>query len=147
MTEKNFWKILDMFDWDNACDDDEVMQPALDYLAAQEDDEIFAFEEKMAELLFALDTREFAGKLYAEEEYMSGDMFLYQRCAVLINGRDYYNGILNGTEPPDPDLEFEALLYLPGGAWAKKHNADPDDYQYITKTSSETGSNAEKWKK
>lgn len=142
MTEKKFWKILDMFDWDNA-GDDEVMQPALDFLAKLKDEEIFAFEEEMSELLFALDTREFAGKLYAEGEYISDDMFLYQCCAVLINGREYYKNILNGTEPPDPDLEFEALLYLPRGAWTEKHNADPEDYPYLTTTSYETGSNTE----
>lgn len=146
MTEKNFWQILKKFDWDNANDDDEVMQPALDHLAELEDDEIFAFEERMAELLHALDTRELADKLYAEDEYMSDDMFLYQRCCVLVNGKNYYNSILNGTEPPDPELEFEAILYLSSRAWAKKHNADPDDYPYITKISYETGSNTEKWK-
>ncbi len=147
MTDNKFWQILKKFDWYNAGDDDEVMQPALNHLAQLEDEEIFAFEERMAELLYALDTRELADKLYAEDEYMSGDIFLYQRCCVLVNGKDYYNGILNGIELPDPDLEFEAILYLPSRAWAKKHNADPDDYPYITKTSYETGSNTERWKK
>ncbi|MCX4357262.1 MAG: DUF4240 domain-containing protein [Oscillospiraceae bacterium] len=147
MTGRKFWQILKKFDWDNASDDDEVMQPALDYLASLEDEEIFAFEELMAEHLYALDTRELAEKLYAEDEYISDDMFLYQRCVALINGQSYYNGILNGKIQPGPDLEFEAILYLPSRAWAKKHNADPDDYPYITKTSYETGSNAEKWKK
>lgn len=48
MTGRKFWQILKKFDWDNASDDDEVMQPALDYLASLEDEEIFAFEELMA---------------------------------------------------------------------------------------------------
>ncbi|MBD5128680.1 MAG: DUF4240 domain-containing protein [Ruminococcaceae bacterium] len=146
MNEKKFWKIINMFDWDNEGDDDEVMKPALDFLAKLDDEEIFAFEELMAELLFKLDTKEFAAKLYGEDDYMSDDMFLYQRCVALVNGQSYYNGILNGKIQPDPDLEFESLLYLPSRAWAKKHNADPDDYPYFTKTSYETGSNANGWK-
>ena len=146
MTEEKFWQILELFDWDNASSDDEVMRPALDYLAVLDDGEIFTFEELLAEHLYKLDTREFAGKLYANDEYMSDDFFLYQRCAVIINGKDYFTGILNGTEQPDPDLEFESILYLPGRAWAEKHNADPDDYPYITKTSYETGSNDNGWK-
>ena len=93
MTGRKFWQILKKFDWDNASDDDEVMQPALDYLASLEDEEIFAFEELVAEHLYALDTRELAEKLYAEDEYISDDMFLYQRCVALINGQSYYNGI------------------------------------------------------
>ena len=147
MTEKIFWQILDMLDWDNAGDDDEVIKPALEHLAKLEDEEIFAFEELMAEHLYKLDTREFAKKLYAEDEYMSDDFFLYQRCVALVNGKCYFDGMLNGTIQPDPDLEFESILYLPSRAWAKKHNADPDDYPYFTKTNYETGSNANGWKK
>lgn len=147
MTENKFWKILDMLDWDNAGDDDKVLKPALDYLAKLEDEEIFAFEELMAEHLYKLDTRGFAAKLYSEDEYMSDDMFLYQRCVALVNGKSYFDGLLNGTVQPDPDLEFESILYLPGGAWAKKHNAEPEDYPYLTETSYETGSNAAGWEK
>lgn len=147
MTEKKFWEILDMLDWDNAGDDDKVLKPALDHLAKLEDEEIFAFEELMAEHLYKLDTRGFAAKLYAEDEYMSEDMFLYQRCVALVNGKSYFDGLLNGAAQPDPDLEFESILYLPSRAWAKKHNSDPDDYPYITETSYETGSNAAGWKK
>lgn len=147
MTEKKFWEILDMLDWDNAGDDDKVLKPALDHLAKLEDEEIFAFEELMAEHLYKLDTRGFAAKLYAEDEYMSDDMFLYQRCVALVNGKSYFDGLLNGATQPDPDLEFESILYLPSRAWAKKHNSDPDDYPYITETSYETGSNAAGWKK
>lgn len=147
MTENKFWKILDMLDWDNAGDDDKVLKPALDYLAILEDEEIFAFEELMAEHLYKLDTRGFAARLYAEDEYMSDDMFLYQRCVALVNGKSYFDGLLNGTIQPDPDLEFESILYLPRGAWAKKHNAEPEDYPYLTETSYETGSNAAGWEK
>lgn len=37
---------------------------------------------------------------------------------------------------------FEPLFYLPSTAWAKKHNADSEDYPYITKACYETGSSA-----
>jgi len=68
-------------------DDMAVMEPLIACLAQWGDNLILAFAEKMAELLYLLDTKEIAAGAYKNEEYFSGDEFLYIRCTALVNGK------------------------------------------------------------
>ena len=146
MDEKKFWQILDMLDWDSAGDDNAVLAPAVEYLSKLSDEDIFAFEDIMSRLLYDLDSKRLAIRLYGDALHFSGDMFLYQRCVALINGEQFYRDIVSFKRPLDEDLEFEALIYLPQNAWAKKHSKEPEEYPYYPKVSYETGSNEELWK-
>ncbi len=145
MTEKEFWKIMDKADWNAQGDDDKVLAPVIDALSKLDDKEIFSFEDVMSKLLYDIDSQEIALKLCGNETGFSEDMFLYQRCVALVNGPKYYKNILTGKGQLDPDMEFEAILYVPHRAWAKKHQADTGDYPHFPGISYETGSNEALW--
>lgn len=105
------------------------------------------FEDKMAELLYQLDKPEIALRAYRAGSHFSDDGFLYARCVALVNGRAYYQKILDGRKKLNKDMEFEANLYAPAKAWARKHRKDFAEYPYLPHVSYETGSNQEFWKK
>lgn len=145
MSKKDFFKLLDMLDWDKQGDDEAVLEPLITYLSQQEDETIFLFDDKMAQLLYALDTKKIAKWAYMDEDYFSADGFLYTRCIALVNGEAFYDAILNGRRRLDSKMEFESILYVAMEAWAKRHAKDVSEYPYITKVSYETGSNKEGW--
>lgn len=147
MTDIDFFHFTDMLDWSKQGDDMAVLEPLISCLAQWGDSLIIAFAEKMAELLYRLDTRELAETIYKGEGYFSGDGFLYVRCTALINGKAYYNGVVNGKRKLKADTEFEAILYAPMDAWSRCHGKAPEDFEYMTKYCYETGSNEEGWKK
>lgn len=132
-------------DWDKLGNDDDVLRPLIEYLSQQSDKEIFSFDDIMSELLYALDTRKnfkAACKYYDHSE----DSFLYSRCVALINGAEYYEKVRLGKVKKSVwTSEFESILYVPGDAWAKKHNKEYDDYPHTAPLSYETGSNTEEW--
>lgn len=146
MDEAKFWEIMGLLNWELEGDDDEVLDPVIEYLAKQSDEEIFGFDNVLARLLYNIDGQAWAKDLYGEDlENMSDDDFLYARCVAVVNGEDYYDAIKNRTETLDPDLEFEAVLYVAPIAWAIRNNADVEEYPHETEYSFETGSNAEQW--
>lgn len=145
MNDKQFWKIMDLADWNKRGDDEAVLAPVVDKLSTMDDAEIFGFEDVMAKLLYDIDNQEIALQLYGPELHFSEDLFLYQRCVALCNGEKYYKRIVNGKENLDPDKEFESVLYVPHLAWAKKHQADSGDYPHFPEISYETGSNEDLW--
>lgn len=85
-------------------------------------------------------------KNFYESEYFSADDFLYCRCVTLINGRAYYNAVLNKKKKLRKNMALESLLYVPAKAWARKHKKDPSQYPDFPEPSFETGSNRELWK-
>ena len=127
MTENNFWEILDKLDWTHEGDDEKVMEPVKNALAQLSDEDIFEFDNIMSSKLYDLDSRERAQKLYGTLEHFSADTFLYNRCVAIVNGKEYYEDILNQRQQLNPDLEFESILYLPALAWAQKHHESMDE--------------------
>lgn len=99
----------------------------------------------MAELLYSIDSRVIANSIYKDMEHFSGDEFLYIRCTALVNGKPYYNAILKGRRKLKANMEFEAILYVPMLAWARRHGKDTE-YPHTTKLSYETGSNEAGWR-
>lgn len=145
MNDKQFWKIMDLADWNKQGDDEAVLAPVVDKLSTMDDAEIFGFEDVMAKLLYDIDNQEIALQLYGPELHFSEDLFLYQRCVALCNGEKYYKRIVSGKEKLDPNKEFESVLYVTHLAWAKKHQADSGDYPHFPEISYETGSNEALW--
>lgn len=145
MKKNQFWKVIKMLDWSKEGNDDEVLAPVVQYLSEQTDEEIFEFENIMSKLLYDIDSKKIAMQLYGTSEQFSADEFLYQRCVAVVNGQGYYSSILYGGIKLNKDLEFEAVLYVPIKAWAKKHKQDTSNYPHIPETSYESCSNKALW--
>ncbi|GAB3730420.1 hypothetical protein GCM10027594_12390 [Hymenobacter agri] len=145
MDEDLFWEILDALNWKKTGDDDAVLLPAEKRLAALPLNDIFAFDELLAEKLYQLDSQKYAAACYPGEntDYISGDAFLYDRCSVLTNGRAFYEAVLLDPGKWPVGYEFESLIYLPQKAYTRK--TKDDDYPHLTKVSIETCSNKAGW--
>lgn len=143
MTAIDFFHLTDAYlDWEKQGNDLAVIEPLVALLAQWGDDLIFAFDDTMAELLYALDTKKIAQGLY-KDEHFSGDEFLYIRCAALINSALFYNNVVSGRKKLKRNLEFKTLLYVPAYAWERRHGND--QYPHNTEFSYETMSNLEGW--
>ncbi|MBK5492720.1 DUF4240 domain-containing protein [Bacillus sp. TH13] len=148
MDENEFWKIIDMFDWDHEGDDETVLEEAVNYLNKSSNEDIFAFEDILSKLLYDLDGIEYAKNIgeYAyvdEEEFFSVDNFLYARCVVVANGRDFYYEVLQSPEEMPKDIEFESLLSVAREAYEQKND---EEFDYMPKFDYETYSNKGKWR-
>lgn len=141
-----FWDTMELCDWSHEGDDSQVLRPVIQYLAQQEDDRIFQFDDLMSELLYGLDTQKLAAQCEKAEPHMSDDSFLYSRCVALVNGSGYYEKAKQGGATEIWNMEFESLLYVPSRAWALKHKKPEEDYPHAAPLSYETGSNREQWK-
>lgn len=143
-TDEQFWQIIDAFDWSKA-DPEEIMAPAVDQLAAMPVMNIYLFVDKLSEKLFQLDTQAHGNAYLANEgdDYLSVDDFLYIRCAVVAEGKAYYEQVLaNPAEFPD-EISFEPLLSLAKKAYEKKTGRN---FEYHPPISYETYSNKAAWK-
>ena len=127
MNESTFWDLIESFDWDKTGDDNAVLEPACKALTAHDEDAIFDFDNMLAEKLHALDTRKhcragYMGQLDPDngDDYISADGFLYSRCVVVANGRDFYASVLADPTKMPQGLEFESLLSLPAFAYERK---------------------------
>ena len=146
MDNKRFFElIMDVCDWDKSGDDDAVIAPLINFLSGLSDDEIYSFDDIMADLLYELDTKKnfkTACKYYDH----SDDSFLYSRCCALINGEEYYEKVRAGKNKKIWTMEFEAILSVPMLSWGKKYNKSCEDYSHLPAKSVETGSNSDGWK-
>jgi len=143
-----FWSIIDLLDWKNQGDDDAVLAPAIQALAARATTDIRRFEERLAFLLYRLDTSAHARNLRESsvipgQDYISADGFLYARCAVVASGRKCYESILKNPKKMPQDTEFEALLSLASEAYESRTG---DGFDYTTGCDYESFSNAAGWK-
>jgi len=149
MNENVFWEIIGSFNWKKTGDDDAVLKPAIKSLVAMTVEDIYRFADILSEKLYLLDGIDYASNIgedsyINEKEFFSVDYFLYIRCCVVANGKDYFDYIIaNPTEMPK-DMDFEALLYLPMEAYNLKTKTE--DYEYVPKFDYETYSNIEGWK-
>lgn len=98
MFDADFFNFTNMLDWENQGMDEAVLEPLIAFLAKWGDNVIFAFHDKMTELLYSLDTYNIAKHIIESSDYFSSDAFLYARCVALINGKPYYNAILKGRK-------------------------------------------------
>lgn len=150
MKEDAFWRVISQFDWDETGDDDAVIEPAVQSLAEMEVEEIFQFEDILAEKLHALDTREHCRACYAGElnpdngdDYISADDFLYCRCVVVANGPKLFCKVLAAPTKMPQNMEFEALLSLAQTAYERKTGKS---FEHVSPVSYESFRNVDGWK-
>lgn len=148
MNEIRFWSVIELLDWKKE-EDPAILLPAVQTLSQCTVSEIQAFHEILAQKLFLLDGKQYAEQTgankYADNALsaFSADGFLYARCVVVANGRDFFNRVLSNPADMPKDFSFEALLYLPEEAYKLK--TGKDDYDYLPETWYETFSNPEGW--
>jgi predicted DNA-binding WGR domain protein len=146
MSEEVFWRIIRLFDWKKLGDDEAVVEPAVAALAQMNVADIERFEDILAEKLYALDTRAHAREI-GEEAFQPGkhfsvDWFLYERCAVVANGREFHESVLADPTQMPKDMEFEAILSVAASAYQRKTG---QEFEHPTPLSYETYSNREGW--
>lgn len=147
MNDAIFWEIIEKLDWDQSGDDEAVVKPVVNALSAMSDNDIFQFEELLAQKLYALDTKPHAKEIgkdayINDDEYFSPDGFLYSRCVVIANGKDLFDHILENPKDFPKNMEFEAILYVAQEAYEQKNDKD---WEYVPLTSYETYANANGW--
>ena len=141
MSEELFWRLIGLFNWKKLGDDEAVMKPAIDALSRMCVEDIERFEDIMSEKLYALDTEAHA-RGASGEETLSDDGFLYQRCCVVVNGREFFESVLANPKKMPQDADFEGLLYLATFAYEQKTG---EEFDYSAPVNYETCSNAAGW--
>lgn len=143
-TETSFWGLIDLLDWGQE-DDEAIIAPVVKHLSEAPLAHIYRFHDLLSEMLWKLDTRQHAQPFLDdpdEEGYLSVDDFLYARCAVVANGKEYYETVLHSPGKMPTHLTFESLLYIASQAYAQrtgKRLTTPPAYNY------ETYSNKKGW--
>jgi len=143
-TDKEFWQTIEALDWSKS-DSDEIMAPAIRQLASMPIVNIYLFADKISEKLYQLDTRLHGDAYLANEgdDYLSVDDFLYIRCAVVAEGKEYYEQVLTDPSKFPDEISFEPLLSLANEAYEMKTGRK---FDYHAAISYETYSNKESWK-
>lgn len=142
MDEEQFWAVIEAFDWSKK-ESDQIMAPAVALLAAMPIVNIYLFADTLAEKLHQLDTRAHGDAYLTNEgdDYLSVDDFLYVRCAVVAEGKEFFEEVV--ANPAElPDLVFEPLLSLAAKAYKMKTGRE---FDYFTAVSYETFSNKRGW--
>ncbi|MEN5231607.1 DUF4240 domain-containing protein [Sphingobacterium faecium] len=148
MNEEVFWEIISSFNWSKLGNDDAVLKPALKKLICMTVDDIKQFAEILAKKLYELDGLIYASNIGSdsytgENDHFSADYFLYIRCCVVANGKNFFNHVLTNPTSMPKEMDFEPLLYLADEAYNKKLKTEGEFIE--TKLSFETFSNVEKW--
>src|SRR5262249_27266291 len=99
MSEDEFWSIIHLLGLEDQGKDKKVLAPAIKALASKSTTEICRFEERLAYLMYQLDTKAHASNIGTdsydpESDYVSADGFLYARCVAVANGRQFYEAAL-----------------------------------------------------
>jgi hypothetical protein len=145
--EKDFWQLIDLLDWQQEGDDAAVTAPLVETLAKLEIADILKFSELLALKLYTLDGVDYA-KQIGSDAYIGnkGDFaknwFLYVRCCVIANGREFYYSVLDNPKLMPVDTEFRSLLTVTAQAYKIKTGKR---FCYSTQYSYETFSNQKQW--
>jgi hypothetical protein len=150
MDDATFWNLIARLDWANEGDDDAVVEPLINAIAALRDSEIAGFQDALAAALYALDGRAWARESgsdiwFGEPDSLSEDAFLYARCAVVASGEAFYRQVLADPAQMPKNREFEALLYVASTAYERKTGLDSSSELPESAVSFETFSNEAGW--
>jgi hypothetical protein len=137
LPDEMFWSLIELIDMRKK----NPMRGLIEKLKESPVEIIYSFEETLSHKLFQLDTPEHAGQ---SEEYLSPDVFLYARCAVVANGRDFYEMVLKNASPIDLEDDAEELLEVASEAYEKKTD---EPFDYVSTYDYETYSNKSAWEK
>ena len=146
MDEKKFWELINQLNWKKSGDDEAVIRPVVKKLSRVSIEDIFTFEDILSQKLFELDTeahaREIGESAYGNDGYFSVDYFLYARCCVVANGREFFEKVRANPSEFPKDMVFEALLSIAQQAFELKTG---EEFNYDAKVSYETFSNKAGW--
>ena len=142
-SESDFWQIIDSIDWSKKSSRAKL-ETAIKKLSNRPVSHIYIFADKLSEKLYYLDTKQHAQAYSANEpeHFISVDDFLYARCAVVAEGREYYEKVLNDPLLMPDEITFEALLNLADDAYELKIGAE---FNYQPSYNYETHSNKQGW--
>ncbi len=123
--ENDFWRIIDLLDWQQEGNDEAVIAPAVEALVKLPVPDILKFADILFYKLYMIDGAEYAREIGADAYTGSkGDFaknwFLYIRCCVVANGRDYYLSVQTDPKLMPKDTEFRALLGIAPQAYKAK---------------------------
>ena len=143
LSEAGFWQVIDSIDWSKNKTQDKL-QPAITMLSEMPVSHMYLFADKLSEKLFLLDTQKHAKVFSANEPegYLSADDFLYARCAVVAEGKDFYEKVLNDPSQMPDSIVFEPLLNLAHFAFKLKTGVE---FNYRPAFNYETFSNKAGW--
>lgn len=84
-----------------------------------------AFENSLSKKLYQLDGLEYAQNIginayQGKDLPFSADVFLYARCAVVAEGKEVFEKVLEQPEKMLKNQTFEYLLYLANSAYTQK---------------------------
>ena len=154
LTDHDFWEIIDCIDHEYSGDSEAVISSLIRHLKNCEDEYIFAFDDKLSELVYALDGRKWAEELFGKGEF-SEEKFLSARYAAVSSGMEKYSRILGHREKLsdegiyDHDGKWESstdgLITAAAAAWSKKHLESIKKYPHKTKFCTKSHSNKEMW--
>jgi predicted DNA-binding WGR domain protein len=146
MSEDIFWRIIALLNWKRTGDDEAVIEPAVAALTQMQIDDILGFENILSEKLFALDTelhaREIGEDAFIPGKHFSPDLFLYARCAVVVNGKSFFDSVMSDPVKMPKDMEFESLLTVAPTAFERKTGSE---FDHISRVSYESFSNQVGW--
>jgi hypothetical protein len=149
MKDETFWSIISLLNFNNENDEEEILEPAIHTLAKMSVKEIKEFEEALSYKLYLLDTKEHAKNIgeysYDEEtqDYFSADIFLYFRCSVIAEGKEYFELTIKNPQNMPKDNSFEPLLSLASEAYTRRTGKE---FEYTTGCDYESFSNVGGWK-
>jgi len=145
MDERQFWNMLALLDWGRKRNED-IIAPAVEALSRFSEEDIFCFDQILAEKLHALNGEAFAKPLGwgdAGGQYFSVDVFLHARCCAVANGKAFYEKVLKNPARMPKECSFEPLLYLAEKAHRLKTGGDR--YDFLPSVSYETFGNKDGW--
>lgn len=142
-SDTEFWQILAALDVSKTTAKD-ILAPAIKQLADMPVVNIYLFADKLAQKLYQLDTKAHGAAYLANEEddYLSVDDFLYVRCAVVAEGKTYFEHILKNPSELSNEISYEPLLNLADHAYTLKTGKP---FNYHATFNYETYSNKKGW--
>lgn len=159
LDEGRFWELIELVG-DIRADEDPYAGLVAE-LASLPVEDILGFEETLARLLHQLDRQDLGdlvaawcdqdpqvhgGRPAGEPPYLSGDLFLYLRCGIVVAGREAYRAVLADVQRAVPLLDWEQqdeqLLEVGPTAFQL---ATGEKFDHETRYSYESWSNAEGW--
>ncbi|MDX1960664.1 MAG: DUF4240 domain-containing protein [Leptospiraceae bacterium] len=108
MNEEIFWSIISLLNFSGQ-NSNELIRPCINRLSDFEPEDIYQFEEILAEKLFAIDGKQFANSMNL---YFSVDSFLYKRCGAIAKGKNFYHELLKNPFLFSEVESFEPILYI-----------------------------------
>ncbi len=145
--EEDFWQLIDLLDWQQEGNDTAVTTPLIESLAKFDTEDILQFAEILSDKLYMLDGADYASQIGSDayqgsKGSFAKNWFLYVRCCVVANGRDYYFSVLDNPRLMPKDTEFRGLLNVVPQAYKMKTG---QRFIQSTKHNYETFSNQKLW--